>query len=186
MRYITEYKPEWLGRFWRIASQLREFLPSDCRVHHVGSTSVPGMPAKDIIDLDIECSHGSMPIVIRALAQAGYEHEGDKGIRGREAFRPYPGSEAGTFPSHHLYACETGADELKKHLAFRNYLVDNPDRAKWLAAQKIAVDAAAESRDAYIEKKGDFYTAITTEALDWAKQAVHDHKRKGEGEEFGT
>ena len=173
MQYITSYNPEWPGRFRRIASRLMQFLPDTCRLHHVGSTSVPGMPAKDVIDIDIECPLGSMPRIIASLNEVGYSHEGDKGIPGREAFCPMTDSESATLPPHHLYACESGAHELKKHLAYRDYLIANQERAEWLASQKIALDERAKSREAYILNKDACYSVITEESLTWAKKSAH-------------
>ncbi len=146
---------------------LRTELPVTCRIHHVGSTSVPGMPAKDIIDMDIECPVGSMRAVIAALGKLGYEHEGDKGITGREAFRPVPGAPAENLPPHHLYACEESAPELHKHLAFRDFLITRSDRIAWLAEQKRLADSKAHTRDEYIQNKVQAYTTITAESLKW-------------------
>ena len=126
------------------------------------------MPAKDIIDLDIEYEPDTLKVVLGALNDAGYEHEGDLGITGREAFKPTPGSVAASLPVHNLYACQTGANELRKHLAYRNYLIAHPARAQWLANQKILVDAAASSRDDYIKEKSPYYDIINQEAEKWA------------------
>jgi GrpB-like predicted nucleotidyltransferase (UPF0157 family) len=73
-------------RFVHFTESQKDFLPDTCTFHHIGSTSVPGMPAKDIIDLDIEYVPGSLFTVITGLKKAGYSHEGDLGIAGREAF----------------------------------------------------------------------------------------------------
>jgi len=170
MQYIVPHNPDWKVRFERTAASIAGSLPPGCRIHHVGSTCIPGMPAKDVIDIDIECPAGSMSAVIGALARLGYEHEGDKGITGREAFRAAPGSQAAEQPDHHLYACESGASELRRHLAFRDYLKSHPDRAQWLAEQKVAVDRDAASRSQYIENKAPFYQVIVEESLEWAKQ----------------
>lgn len=173
MKYIAAYNPDWPKRFERIAAYVKAFLPESCTFHHVGSTSVPGMPAKDIIDLDIEYEHGFLQVVIDGLKDAGYEHQGDLGIPGREAFKPLAGSCAVSLPVHHLYACETGAFELKRHLAYRDYLRARPDRAEWLAKKKILVDATANSRDEYMEKKGCYYDLISKEAMEWAHNSQH-------------
>lgn len=170
MQCITPYNSEWPARFRQIAGRLMQFLPDTCRIHHVGSTSIPSMPAKDIIDMDIECPIGSMSQIVAALNEAGYCPEGDKGISGREAFCPKADSEAARLPLHHLYACEAGAHELQKHLAFRDYLIANQGRAQWLAGRKVAIDKAAESREAYILNKGDCYSMITEESLTWVNK----------------
>ena len=77
-----------------------------------------------------------------------------------------------TLPSHHLYECEAGAYELLKHLAYRDYLVANPDRSDGLATQKIAIDASVDSRDEYIEKKSCSYAVITEESIEWANRVA--------------
>lgn len=165
MNYISEYNPDWANQFAIIASWLQKRIPHYCHIHHVGSTSVIDMPAKDIVDIDIECPAGSMRELIAALNMAGYEHEGDKGIFGREAFRPKDGTEASNLYSHHLYACESNAKELHRHLAFRNYLLATPEKAEWLAKRKIECDEIAQSRSEYIERKAPFYETIIAEAL---------------------
>lgn len=171
MRYITEYRSGWPESFETIAQAIRGALPEACAVHHVGSTAIPGMPSKDIIDIDIECPAGSIAAVIDALAGLGYEHEGDKGILGREAFRPLPGAAVETLPPHHLYACEDSATELRKHLAFRDFLRTHAERMTWLAEQKRLADQAARWRDEYIENKDRAYATITAEALEWVGHA---------------
>ena len=172
MKHIVEYSKEWSAWFREIRSYLERALPPGCTAHHVGSTSVPGMPGKNIIDLDIECPAGSMSKVIKCLSNIGYAHEGDKGISGREAFVPATHSPAASLPCHHLYACETGASELKKHLAYREYLKAHPDRAAWLAEKKIASDSEAKSREEYILNKEPFYEIIARESLEWANYQI--------------
>jgi GrpB-like predicted nucleotidyltransferase (UPF0157 family) len=171
MKYIAAYNPDWPKRFEQIAAYVKAFLPEGCTIHHVGSTSVPGMPAKDIIDIDVEYTHGFLQAVIDGLKDAGYEHQGDLGIPGREAFKPVPDSRAASLPAHHLYACEAGAPELKIHLAFRDYLRAHPGRAEWLGKKKILVDASAKSRDEYMEKKGCYYEPIVQESMEWVGRA---------------
>jgi GrpB-like predicted nucleotidyltransferase (UPF0157 family) len=79
-------------------------------IEHVGSTSVPGLAAKPIIDLDVLIASAAyLPETIRRLATFGYDHEGDLGISGREAFRTPP-----TLFAHHLYVCLGSAHETEK------------------------------------------------------------------------
>ena len=125
------------------------------------------MPAKDIIDVDMECPQGSMSRVIDRLAEAGYEHEGDCGIPTREAFGPQEDSDATLLHPHHLYACESNSPELRRHLAFRDYLMAHPERAGWLAQEKRRADGASPTRDAYIDAKAAAYEAIVAAAMSW-------------------
>jgi GrpB-like predicted nucleotidyltransferase (UPF0157 family) len=169
LKYIVAHRADWPAKFEAIRNAIAPFLPDTFSIIHIGSTSIPGMPAKDIIDLDVVCPQGVIGAAVAALINAGYHHEGDKGLTGREAFSPEPGSPAAALPAHHLYACEAGASELHKHLAFKGYLLCHPERRLWLAEQKVAADRAAESRDDYIERKDAPYRIITCEALEWAK-----------------
>ena len=178
MKYISLYNDEWSVWFSLIADFLQKHIPDTCLIHHVGSTSIPGMPAKDVIDLDIECSTGSMPFIIETLDKAGYDHEGDKGISTREAFKPRDKSLPCNLHYHHLYACLSHSPELLKHIAFRDYLISHSERAKWLATQKIKQDKSARSRAEYIENKSKAYEIITNEALAWAL-AEPDNVYKG-------
>lgn len=167
MNYISEHKLTWVDEFDDIARFLRIYLPHGLQIHHVGSTAVSRMPAKDIIDIDIECPCESMSTIVAHLAEAGYEHMGDQGIPAREAFRPCEDSVASRLRPHHLYACETDAPELRRHLAFRDYLLANPERADWLANAKRRADHLATSRTAYIDSKSTSYEIIVSEAMCW-------------------
>jgi GrpB-like predicted nucleotidyltransferase (UPF0157 family) len=82
-------------------------------IHHVGSTSVPGLSAKPIIDLDIEiASYEMFTQVCEKLAEAGWRYEGNYGIEEREAFKP---AKPLDFMAHHLYVCPSNSAELKRH-----------------------------------------------------------------------
>ena len=167
MYFITNYNIDWPVRFEQIASYLNKYLPDNCRIHHIGSTSVPDMPAKDIIDIDIEYVAGTKAIIFKSLVEAGYEYLGDLGLHGRDAFKAICDTHAANLPEHHLYACESGAYELIKHLAYRDYLRSNRDRALWLSKKKHLAAQTSKSKDEYIEKKSCYYELITKESMDW-------------------
>ena len=167
LKHIREFTTVWAVGFAEIEQYLARHLPGECRIHHVGSTAIPDMPAKDVIDVDIECPQGSMGRVVLRLSEAGYEHLGDRGIPTREAFRPQEGSGALLLPTHHLYACESGSAELRRHLAFRDYLASHPARARWLGDAKRRAADGAPTREAYIEAKDAAYEAIVAEATAW-------------------
>src|SRR5215470_10125139 len=99
----------------RIAAVLNELATS---IEHIGSTAVPGLAAKPVIDIDVLLrSSTDLPLVIRRLAELGYEHRGDLGVSGREAFQAKL-----DVVQHHLYVCPPGSREYNRHIAFRNYL----------------------------------------------------------------
>ena len=113
---VLPYDPRWALDFQIIRDLIREALgPLALGIEHVGSTSVRGLSAKPIIDLDVIIRDNTLlNDVIAALRKIGYEYEGDLGIAGREAFK-YTGQ--GNLPAHHLYVCPKDSAELKRHLA---------------------------------------------------------------------
>ena len=167
MQFLSEYNPDWPEWFRIIERYLRPQLPDCIPIEHVGSTSVVGMVAKPIIDIDIVVFDGAMPAAIAAVHQAGYLHQGDLGVVGREAFKPNIEITSG-LPPHHLYACESSSAELRKHISFREYLAAHPLEALRLSIYKrhLAFDLRL-TRDEYIAAKAPVVDEIATMALDW-------------------
>lgn len=141
-------------------------------IEHVGSTSVPGLAAKPIIDLDVVIeSNAQLPEAIESLAQLGYVHEGDLGIAGREAFarqgQDVPRDGTGRmWPNHHLYVCAQDSEELTRHLTFRDYLWKNPNAV--LAYTKLKRQLAQQfphDIESYIQGKRTFIDEIVEHAL---------------------
>ena len=111
---VQSYDKTWSYDFVVIRDELNTVLKDlALRIEHVGSTSVEGLSAKPIIDIDVVIQDRTdLPEVIAALQKLGYSHEGDQGIPGREAFK-YEGKEH--LRKHHLYVCALDAKELKRH-----------------------------------------------------------------------
>jgi GrpB-like predicted nucleotidyltransferase (UPF0157 family) len=116
---VVDYDPSWPNTFEKLCSILWPALRGVAlSVEHVGSTSVPGLAAKPIIDISIVVSQSSeVPTGISRLATLGYVHRGDLGIEGREVFAHPDG-----WPRHNLYLCPRDSVALANHLALRNYL----------------------------------------------------------------
>jgi len=89
---IVDYDPSWPGQFEMLQCRIAKALGDvAARIEHVGSTAVPGLAAKPIIDLDVLLpSTNDLPAAIDRLASLGYEHQGDLGIPGRVAFTSPP------------------------------------------------------------------------------------------------
>ena len=123
---VQPYDEAWKQDFISISNEIRDVLGElALRIEHVGSTSVPGLSAKPVIDIDVVIrDHSVLDEVISRLAKIGYQHEGNLGIAGREAFG-YEGKEH--LKEHHLYVCPEDSPELKRHIAFRDYLRSHPD-----------------------------------------------------------
>lgn len=122
---ILPYDSAWQDAFLKIKGEILSALGDiPLSVEHVGSTSVEGLCAKPCIDIDVVIAdYEVLDEVVRALGDIGYIHEGDLGIAGREAFRY---TDKPHLMSHHLYVCTRDSDELKRHLAFRDYLREHP------------------------------------------------------------
>lgn len=150
---VTPYDENWKKDFISIKSEIQDALGElALSIEHVGSTSVEGMSAKPVIDIDVVINDESLlDAVIARLAAVGYMHEGNLGIEGREAFK-YSGKEH--LRKHHLYVCPKNSPELRRHLAFRDYL--RSDKNAVLEYSRIKEEGAKlfpEDIDGYIKHK---------------------------------
>ena len=121
-------------------------------IEHVGSTSVEGMSAKPCIDIDVVIEdYSKFDAVIRGLAEIGYIHEGDLGIKDREAFAYWDKPHLQT---HHLYVCPKDSVELHRHVTFRNFLKGHADAVKqYSAVKETAARLYPNDIDGYIAYK---------------------------------
>ena len=138
----------------RLQDVIGEFVLS---IEHVGSTSVCGIAAKPILDMAVAIENqGNGEKCVAPLENIGYEYRGENGIAGRFYFNK-------GFPArtHHLHILPADSEDLKNHLAFRDYLLQNPraaqeyDRLKKDLAEKYPND-----REAYLDGKAEFVQKI--------------------------
>lgn len=159
---VVAYDPAWPERFERLRARVWPAVADVAvAIEHVGSTSVPGLAAKPVIDLDVVVrSRADLPLAVGRLTALGYDHRGDLGIEGREAFRAPAGS-----PAHHLYVCRADAPSLANHLALRDHLRRHPERAAAYGRWKVELARAfPDDPDAYGAAKTDFVVALLREA----------------------
>lgn len=157
---VLPYDPVWQQNFRQIKEELDVLLGKlAVAIEHVGSTSVPGLSAKPILDIDVVIENYSVfPQVVEALKAGGYEHEGDLGISGREAFC-YEGKVH--LQRHHLYVCPADSKELNRHLTFREYLRRHPHAAgEYGSVKEEAARRYPDSIDEYIRYKSDCIAKI--------------------------
>jgi len=161
---IEDYDPRWPQRFEmlrsRVAVVLGELASS---IEHVGSTAVPGLAAKPIIDIDVLVrSSADLPVVIRKLTDLGYEHRGNLGVSGREAFR----AKSDTI-HHHLYVCPPGSREYERHIAFRNYLRAHArDAIAYALLKRELASRFGSDREGYNQAKSEFVQRILQRTLE--------------------
>lgn len=154
---VVRYDPVWPGRFERERAKLiRIFPPSLATIEHIGSTAVPGLGAKPVIDIMLGVDElGLVDEWIPAIEDLGYEYvpEYERRLPGRRYFRK-PRERPRT---HHLHAVERGGEFWSRHLQFRDILRASPELAReyFDLKRRLARDYAND-RIAYTEGKSEF------------------------------
>lgn len=171
---VVPHNPRWREAFEAEAKQVADALGENVvAVHHVGSTAIPDIYAKPVIDLlvevrDIDEVDGRSP----SMESLGYEVMGEYGIRGRRYFRK---DDREGIRTHHIHAFEAGSAEVVRHLAFRDYMIAHPaDAQRYSELKRKLADEHPQSMDGYIDGKDGFIKEIDRRAAQWrASQAGH-------------
>lgn len=171
MRKVTvlSYDKQWILLFAEEADVLRNILGEQVvSVHHFGSTSVPGLKAKPIIDIMIVVKDISLVDEFNpAFQNFGYEGKGENGISGRRYFQ-----KGGDNRTHHLHIYQTGSPEVERHLAFRDYLRTHSDAMKEYGELKNRLSQQFPyDIESYIMGKEDLALKIQQEAIDWYRKS---------------
>lgn len=158
---VVEYDASWPGRFedWRqrIAAAVGDFA---LRIEHVGSTSVPGLPAKPIVDIQVSVANlGDESLYVPALETLGLQ------LRSRDEFhryfRPCPGEPRDV----HVHVCQSGSAWEREHLLFRDYLRGHEAaRNAYADAKRRAASTWADDGWAYTDAKSEIILAILSAA----------------------
>ena len=145
---VVDYDPAWPGRFERLRSEYAAAFAAAgvpvAAIEHVGSTAVPGLAAKPVIDCDIVVAQRHVAAASRTLTGLGFTPLGDLGIPLRWAFKEPPRL-AGT----NTYVVVDGSLSLRNHLAVRDLLRADPTMRDEYAAVKRRVGASAATIDDY-------------------------------------
>ena len=159
---IVDYDPAWPQRFAEIRAMIQRTIPGTYHsVEHVGSTSVPGMAAKPIIDIDVVMRAGQFERIKRGLESLGYVDEGDLGIAGRIAFYLSDEGLRKVLAPHHLYVVESEGKALRDHRDFREFLSKHAEWVERMSALKRELAARyQDDRDAYQEAKSPMVEEI--------------------------
>jgi GrpB-like predicted nucleotidyltransferase (UPF0157 family) len=184
---IVLYDPAWPVRFAEIRAMIQRTIPGTYHsVEHVGSTSVPGMAAKPIIDVVIVMREGEFDRICRGLESLGYEYEGDKDVPGRESFRLRDAGLRAVLAEHHLYVCVADGKALRDHRDFRDFLLRHPEWVERLSTHKLALlSEYAADRYGYQEAKSPMVEQILRLARlerDAASSPPGPLSLRGEGE----
>ena len=165
---ILEYEPAWprmaTAEIARIAAAVGE---AAVRVDHVGSTAVPGLAAKPIVDLQLAVADvDARSAYVEPLEGLGYLFAPDPASPDFHFF----GLPAARPRTHHLHVCAAGSEDERRHLAVRDYLRAHPDEvAAYAELKRSLVARALGDRLAYIEGKDDYVAALERRAVAWAR-----------------
>ena len=156
---VLPYDRAWKTAFEDIKKEIERVIGDlIIGIEHVGSTSVEGLSAKPIIDIDVVIKDYSVfETIVQKLETIGYTHEGDLGIKDREAFKY---SDKPHLQKHHLYVCPQHSEELHRHVIFRDYLKNNREAVK---KYRVVKETAAILFPNEIEKYIDYKTPCIEE-----------------------
>jgi len=155
---VCDHDPRWADEFERLRAHLWTHLRGlAASIEHVGSTSVPGLAAKPILDVDIIIAdEATLQASVSVLAELGWSHRGDLGIPGRHAFTRHP-----DFYPHNLYVCTDDCDALRNHLLLRDHLLASADAVEEYGALKRELAREhPHDIDAYVEGKTAFILGV--------------------------
>jgi len=166
---LVPHNPEWS----RLADQEAERILVELNfpvigIYHIGSTSVPGIKAKPILDFVLEVENLEDVIKqVKVFEDLGYTSKGEFGIPGRQFFTRDTNGER----SHHLHVFQQGHPDIERHLVFRDYLRANPDAAR--EYEKLKEELASRFPNAsgsYTEAKSEFILSMDEVARYWVEQ----------------
>ncbi|WMJ81656.1 GrpB family protein [Clostridium sp. MB40-C1] len=164
---VVEYSPSWKEEFIKESKLIQDVMDKEIlKIHHIGSTSIPGIFAKPIIDFLVEVKDiNNIDMYNDDLSKLGYIAKGEYGIKGRRFFLK------GLYHrTHHIHVFETGNSEIERHLNFRDYMIDHPEEANDYG--ELKKELAIKFRydiDGYCDGKDAFIKDIDRKAYEWSK-----------------
>jgi GrpB-like predicted nucleotidyltransferase (UPF0157 family) len=159
---VEDHDPVWREWFEQVRDHvLPAFDGMPVSIEHVGSTSVPGLAAKPIVDVDVVVpTEGRVKPAIDRLETVGYLHRGDLGVDGREAFVSAP-----DLPRHHLYLVVEGSKAHLDHVLLRDHLRQHPDDARRYGdLKKTAAAEVDDDMELYLARKHDLVEELLARA----------------------
>ena len=164
---VVPYNANWPAMYEKEVKRIKQVLRSEIvSIHHIGSTSIPDMSAKPIIDILLEVKDITrIDDYNDEMIGLGYEPRGELGIPGRRYFSREEPKDVRT---HHIHAYQAGNIELTRHLAFRNYMITHPEDAKEYAELKIVLARRFPlDIDGYVLGKEQYVSRMESIAMEW-------------------
>jgi GrpB-like predicted nucleotidyltransferase (UPF0157 family) len=161
---VLPHDTAWREAFEAEAQRLGPALgPTVIAVHHIGSTSIPGIYAKPVIDILVEVTDiSAVDEQYSAMESLGYEVMGEFGIPGRRYFRK---DGANGKRTHQIHVFQAGSPQVSRHLAFRDHMIAHPSDAEYYSRlkQRLAAQHPLDM-DAYMDGKDGFIKEIDGKA----------------------
>jgi GrpB-like predicted nucleotidyltransferase (UPF0157 family) len=164
---VVAHDPAWRAGFEEEASRILRVLGDRVlRLHHIGSTAIPGIAAKPVIDLLMEVEDiVELDERNSGLEELGYESMGEFGITGRRYFRK---DNAFGVRTHQVHAFAAESTEIARHLAFRDYMIAHPAEARVYGELKRNLAREfPEDIQRYMDGKDPFIKEHQARALVW-------------------
>jgi GrpB-like predicted nucleotidyltransferase (UPF0157 family) len=167
---VVPYEERWVGMFEEAAREVRGVMGENLiEVHHIGSTSIPGMDAKPIIDLlAVVEGIGEVDRGNAGMEAVGYEAMGEFGIVGRRYFRR---NDAAGVRTHQVHTFQRGSGEVVRHLAFRDFMRAHPlEAGEYAKLKRRLAEAHPFDMEAYMDGKDGFIKEMERRALAWVEE----------------
>jgi GrpB-like predicted nucleotidyltransferase (UPF0157 family) len=164
---VVPHNPLWRDAFEEEAKHVAAALGDTvAAIHHIGSTAIPKIYAKPVVDLLVEVRDiTEVDGRSSAMASFGYDVMGEYGIPGRRYFRK--DNQEG-IRTHHIHAFEAGSAEVTRHLAFRDYMIAHPEDAqRYSELKRKLAKEHPQSIDRYMDGKEGFIKEIDRRAAQW-------------------
>ena len=159
---VASYNPNWKNMYKEESEKIKNILNDIIiDIHHIGSTAIPGVKAKPVIDILVEVKDiEEVDQYNHKMEELGYEAMGEYGIPKRRFFR-----KGGNKRTHHIHIFQAGNEEIERHINFKKYLITNPDRRQEYSKlkEKLANKYTYDVEN-YTNGKSDFIKEIDRKA----------------------
>lgn len=166
---VVRHNPQWRDAFENEAKHITAALGENIvAIHHIGSTAIPNIYAKPVIDLLVEVTDIiGLDTRSSAMQSLGYEVMGEFGIAGRRYFRK---DDQEGIRTHRIHAFEATSTEVERHLVFRDYMIAHPgDAQKYSELKRKLAKEHPYSMESYMDGKDSFIKEMVRKAALWRK-----------------
>jgi len=169
---VVQHDPRWGQAFVTASREVTGAMGENLvAIHHIGSTAIPGIWAKPVIDmLAVVADIGAVDSCGAAMESLGYEVMGEFGIAGRRYFRR--NDEKGV-RTHQVHAFASGSHDVERHLAFRDFMRAHPDIAREYGELKRGLaERFPDDIESYMDGKDGFIKEMQARAMVWKEEAA--------------